>query len=733
MAGTNQMQFLAVVLVALATIVLPARADDGPPAEDGSGVEDALLEYESNARLPETVVTVTRSPRQVFNLPRSVSVIHEETLKELMPRFAVGAIARREPGIIMDIRTATTGDPIMRGFSGFNILALIDGNSLSTLWGEGGFGSDDMYGKIDVDTIERIEIVRGPHSVMYGSNALGGVINFITRSSPYDYTDGGVIAGVRTSLTFMSNMRGLRSRFETYGATADVKWLLGFSAADYQNAESADQELDPTSGRERNFDIRADWKVAEDHEIMFSFLNVYRWNQHRYYRPTQDNVNHRIGATVQWTADHLFDFMEPFSWRFYYQMKRDERRWHEENYREGYAETITFSSDMQAISDLGSGHLLTYGLHASVDQGESADDEQFTFTVPAPTSADAPDTYWYNYALFVQDEWELIDDTLDLTLSARYDYFVFKSKRTNTYTPPVGDPEQDFFTDHTGALTGGIGLVYKINANWRAVASWSRGFRQYAPNFGVRQLGNGVLVPNQLLDPVTAHNYEIGAKTRTPCFDAEIYGYYSDIQDWQALRPDTFMGQDWYDYNGNGVQDANENIISQQSVAGAYVYGMELKGTVYLSKAIEDLPDGFSLWGGFAFNHGKVSDGEYFRHTQPMKGLLAGRWDDPDPKRAMYVEVVTEMVSRYDEIPADRIEHDLAYRQDPQNGDSPLLRSYGGVPGYTIFSLYAGLNLSDNAKLTLAVENFTNKQYRRAHSRMDAFGINFVLGVDIWF
>jgi hemoglobin/transferrin/lactoferrin receptor protein len=630
----------------------------------------------------------------------------------------------------MDIRTTTTGDPIMRGFAGFNLLALIDSNSLSTLWGEGGFGADDMYAKIDVDTVDHIEVVRGPNSVMYGSNALGGVINFITRSSPIDYTTGGIAAGVRTRLTYQSNMQGLRGRFETYGATEDVKWLVGFSAADYQNGHSADQELYPSS--ERNFDIRADWKISEGNELMFSFLDVYRFDQYRYYRPTQDNSAHRIGATIRWAVEEIADNVESFEWRVYYQMKRDERFWNEANYKEGYAQTRTYSTDAQASSTFGD-HILTYGLHISLDQGESADDEQFTFTTPPPTKSDAPDTDWSNYALFAQDEWELIRNTLDLTLSARYDYIVFESKETSTYHPPVGDPGLDYFTDTTGALTGGVGLVWKIDPNWRAVGSWSRGFRQYAPNFGIRQLGNGVLIPNELLDPVVANNYEVGAKTRYPCFDGEAYGYYTDLNDWQELRPDTFQGQDWYDYNGNGEQDANENIVANSAVGSAYVYGFEVKGTIYLSKAIEEIPSGFSLWGGGAWNHGKVSDGNYFRHTQPLTGIIAGRWDDADPKRAAFVELVTRMVAQYDEIPLDRVENDLAYRRDPQNGKSPLLREYGGVPGYTVFSLYTGMNLGENSRLTMAVENFTNKQYRQAHSRMDALGINFILGIDVWF
>jgi hemoglobin/transferrin/lactoferrin receptor protein len=741
---------LAAVLTLLLLLTLPVFADETPAPEGATDakageaaaaeealpeqtVEDAIEEFNATNRLPETAVTATRSRRVTFDLPKSVTVIEEGTITQLAPRYGVAAISDRDPGIIQDIRTVSTGDPIMRGFAGFNLLALIDGNTLSTLWGEGGFGADDMYGKIDIDTIERIEVVRGPNSVLYGSNALGGVFNFITRSSPIDYTSAGYAIGGRVKGTYMSNMGGYRGRFETYGATEDVKWLIGLSTAHYGDGRSGEKELDPTSGSERNFDIRADIKVAEGNEITVSILDVYRWNQHRYYRPTQENKNHRLGVALGWTSENLFDFTELFEWRLYYQKKRDERVWNEATVKKGYAQTITWATDVQAISDAGAGHLLTYGLHASVDKGESADDEQFTFWRPSPKRADAPKTDWWNYAVFLQDEWEIVDDTFTATLAARYDYFIFKSKETSAYVPPVGDPELDYFRDTTGSLTGGLGLVYKIDPNWNAVGSWSRGFRQYAPNFGIRQLGNGVLIPNELLDPVVAYNYEVGLKARYPWIDAEGYLYYSDINDWQELRPDTFLGQDWYDYNGNGVQDANENIISQKGVEDAYVWGFELKSTIYISEAIEGMPEGYSVWGGFAWNRGKTGDGEYFRHTQPARGLLGARWDDADPKRAIYVEFVAEMVDNYHRIPEDRKQNDLAYKKDPQDKNSGLLRSYGGVPGYTVFSLYAGMNLCESSKLTLGIENLTDKKFRRAHSRMDALGINFFASVEVVF
>lgn len=733
---------LGTVLGLAVLLALPPAARAAENAGDGaaeapSALEKAITDYEARTRLPETVVTVTRGPRAIFDLPRSVLRIDRETILEEAPRHLVQTMTNRDAGIIMDIRTGTTGDPVMRGFAGFNILTLVDGNTLSTLWGEGGFGADDMYGKIDPDTVARIEIVRGPNSVLYGSNALGGVINLITRSSPIDYTEEGFAFGGRLRTTYHSVNDGLRGRIEGWGATPELKFLVGYSRADYGNLKRGgdNKELTRTGGRESNVDARADWLFLPGNELTFTVQRVDRWNLGRHYRPTQDNRNERLGLGLTWTADDLFDFMQPFKWRVYYQKKRDERSFYDTG-REGYAETITYSTDLTASTRLAPDHFLTYGLHAHVDDGESPDDEQFTisgFTTAPYTRADAPNSLWANYGIFVQDEWDAIADRLTVTASLRYDFFVFNSAETDEYQPAGGDREADFFRDETGALTGGLGLTYRASEEWRVLGSYSRGFRQFAPNFGFRQLGNGVLIPNELLDPVTSDNFEIGARCRYPAFHAEGFTYYSYIDRWQALRPDTYQGMDWYDFNENGVQDANESIISQQAEEHAWIAGFELRGTVFLPEIVEEIPDGWSVWSSVAWNYGKVSDGEYLRHTQPFRGLVGLRWDDRDPERAAYFELVTEMTAKYDRLPSDREQNDLAYRSDPQDGSSPMLRDYGGVPGYTIVNLYAGLNLCETARLNVGVENLFDKKYRRAHSRMDAPGMNLILSLDIVF
>jgi protein TonB len=457
--------------------------------DEEDGLEAAV---ESYTRLAETFVTAARREEPLYDVPRAVTDIPRDQIVMQRPRHAIDAITRRDAGVVMDMRTTTTGDPIMRGFAGFNILALIDGNTLSTLWGEGGFGADDMYGKVDTETIDKIEIVRGPGSVLYGSNALGGVINFITRSSPIDYTDGELEYGARSSTTYMSNNDGWKLRGEIYGATDTVKGLYGVTYGDYEDGKSADERLDPTRGEEINFDLRTDWLVAPGHEVTVSVLHVYRSPTYRYYRPTQDNKNERWGGALTWRADELGGFMKDFEWTGYYQYKRDQRRFKDTG-KNGFARTVTWSTDVQASSDLPYENLITYGLHASVDKGEAPDDEQFKFTKPKRRS-DSPDSRWANYAVFLQDEYEMLEDCVTVTGAVRYDYFAFNSEDTFSYRPEDGDREADFFRDTEDSWTGGVAVTYKPDEKWRGLGSWSRGFRQFAPNFGFRQLGNGVLL-----------------------------------------------------------------------------------------------------------------------------------------------------------------------------------------------------------------------------------------------
>ncbi len=277
----------------------PGPAGAAPPAAAKPAAE-ARAEEPAPEEIAEVTVTATRTSRDPFELPMTISIFDREEIQRSGTFVALKAPSRREAGIWYDERTGTTTDPIIRGFAGFNLLALVDGNTLSTLWGEGGFGADDMYGKIDPEIVERIEVIHGPSSALYGSNALGAVVNVISRSSPLAFTDGGWAWGTRSKLDFASVNDAAGFRQEVFGAAPQFRFLLGGSARRFEDVRGGGDLglLAPSGGRERNWDFSGEARLGEGRALRFTVQDVHRDHVRRYYRPTQDNANDREAVAL---------------------------------------------------------------------------------------------------------------------------------------------------------------------------------------------------------------------------------------------------------------------------------------------------------------------------------------------------------------------------------------------------------------------------------------------------
>ena len=201
-------------------------------------------------------------------------------------------------------------------------------------------------------------------------------------------------------------------------------------------------------------------------------------------------------------------------------------------------------------------------------------------------------------------------------------------------------------------------------------------------------------------------------------------------ESFQTILPTEFMGQDWYDYNRNGVYDPGADTYQTHSGGTAHVYGIEIEGALSLDLLSRRLT-GWTLSGGFMWNYGKDrTNKQPLRHTHPARGLAKLRWENANPLRGLWFEFTGDFVRHFDRVPDDRLGHDPGCRNDPQAPASGDLRD-DGLPGYSVFDVRGGFNLSETIQATFAVENLFNKKYRRAHSRWDEVGINFVSAIQI--
>ncbi len=723
-----------IVVVLLFWLAPPIAAQDEKPPlprDDRSAIE----------RGADLIVTAARANRSLHDVAASVTVVDEERLRERVLISALDALDD-QIGIWVEKRTQSTSDIVLRGLSGGNILALIDGSTLSTFWGEGGFAGDDMYGKVDGESIERIEVLRGPASLRYGANALGGVVNFITKSSPFDYNEGELELGGRLRAYYASAADEWSLREEFYGAYGDFRWIVGATQRASDDVRSPHRTQEPTSGEEWNFDGKFQFRLSENDYLTVSVQDVNRDHLHRYYRPTQDNFNDRTGVNVLWEREDLdLFFADRMSFKVYYQSKKDVRRFFDGPVKDGtsnltaigIAEWDTFQTSLVLERDLDA-HRIVYGIDYEVTWGESPDDEQFTIYPKngGAVTKPAPDSTWQGIGFFITDEWT-ITDWFEIQGGIRLQAYLFSTDVDGRYVDPGGQPELANIDEDEFTATGALSLLFHPDENTDVWLTYSRGFRQFAPNFGIVKLGFGVLVPNGFLDPVTSDTIELGFRTDQESWGAEGAFYYSDFGDFQNRVSGTFNGQSFYDFDGDGNFSPDEAVIMTSANGNAYVYGVELWAWMKPDLLIWDgIPRGFTLGAGFMYNYGQdETNDEPLRHTHPIRGIVKLRYEEPDEAR-WYAEVSADIVGRYDRIPPGRLLSDPGYRSDPQDPNSPLLRDYG-LPGYTVYDFRAGYRFCEKARMDFGVENFTDKKYRGAHSRWDAAGINAYVSLEVRF
>ena len=694
--------------------------------------------------LYEVVITATRYEQNTFSSARAVTVAGDQEIKE-KNRFSILDVLDDKMGIWIEKRTTTTSDPVIRGLSGGNLLALVDGVTLSTFWGEGGFAGDDMYGKVDAESVGRIEIIRGPASVIYGSNALGGVFNFLTKKSPLEITNRGFQAGGRIKGAFGSSSDYRMGRIETWGASSALKYFVGSSVHSSGNMRAGGEigRISPSGGKDWSLDANAQIRLDQHNSISISGQYFDRTEAYRSYKPKEMNTNKRLGIQIGYANDHSNTLFDKLEVNLYSQYKKDTRTWYKDIEfskldKEGYAWWQNYSMGVHALKATGAKNKILYGASYQVDIAESPDDEQFTVKTPDGDQMASPKTHWNNLGVYLQDEWDLVK-WATLSGGIRYDYFLLKAGDELFYTKP-GDPDTainkamvDPGNYNKNSLTGSAACVFHLNEKINLAINWAHGFRMFPPSFGFRQTGYGVIIPNGLLAPATANMFEISPRYRSNSFEFIASIYYTKFQNFQQPIPGEYNGNKYIDYNHNGTYEPNERVYVNAPDGDAFVTGVELE-LEYALGSLTDFLRNFHIAGGFMYNYGRMKyhgqDEVPLRHTHPPRGLIKLRYDLEKEKFNLWGEFTTNIVGRYDQIEKARLNSDVGYLENPQDTKSGLYRDYG-LPSYTVFDIRGGVRLFQNVTMTLEVENIFDIRYRSAHSRMDASGRSVLVGVEV--
>lgn len=225
------MRRIPAAMLLCTTVLSPAFADDTPTVVPPAGntPQAPVVPPIVNVPLHDVVVTASRIPTEVENIPAGVSVIDRETMQTRDYNTLVDALSA-VPGL----RVVQSGGPggnasvFIRGTNSDHVLVLLDGMPINDAADPGGafnFGVDTL------GDIERIEVVRGPMAAVYGANAIGGVINLITRrgTQPGVHLTGDLAGGYPAQGRGTVNASGVTGPWD-YSATAELQTQRGFDS-----------------------------------------------------------------------------------------------------------------------------------------------------------------------------------------------------------------------------------------------------------------------------------------------------------------------------------------------------------------------------------------------------------------------------------------------------------------------------------------------------------------------
>ncbi len=717
--------------VAFATLALAATLSTARAADEGtrSSLADTTRPA---ALLNEVVVTGSRYAREIYRSPQSLSLISLRHLRQELPTVPLDALAQ-VPGVASSKDSPWAQQMVLRGMSGQRVLVLMDGSPMNNVRGRG-----PQPSLIGPEQIERIEVVRGPASVAYGSDALGGVVNIITREADRGSAPSlngaatvGGSSGDRQRNAYLELIPRI-GRFSAFLSSGGRK-ADDFEAPTGKIKDSAFQDYDAL------FNMRYDFTAQT---VLKSGVQLYRGDdigipglsveapgysqKFRYKNYDRDFVH--------LTLDHNYknSWLSGTRARTYYQ--REKRDFYSDiniglgpgtnwlQQKDRYFDLETWGAQLQATSVKTALYQFTGGLDLIRDLPAGTNDERNLYTSngtptgpPFPglppgtkTTMSVPKGTFDSYAGFMQSEW-FLNPRWTLSAGGRYTHYRYRSDAGVSDPDPsngFGAPANTFqaMKVDNDALSGSLGLVYEPIQDFYLTANVANGYRQ--PNaqdlFFDGPASVGTVLGNTDLKPEKSVSYDLGMRwgPGDVAFTGSVfYSTYKDLIDAVLIATDS---------QGN-------NTFQYFNIATARIYGGEAeaqwqfldnwRARAAVSGAVGDI----TSRDGIMKLYGIDTDKAALPSVPPFGGNFGLRWTDSS--RRFWVEPSARFSWRYNRLP-------LA----PPGLEEFVVAKKEWIAG----DLFAGMAIPTGQRLVLGVRNIADTNYTPALSSLPEPGISFV-------
>lgn len=425
---------------------------------------------------PDVVVTATRTQEEVKAVPQTVEVITKEDIEQLGATDVYSAL-RLAANVDVTSAGMAGHNVMIRGMSTNHTLILIDGKRFA---GEDTSATQNVYalGRLSLSNIERIEIVRGSASAQYGSDALGGVINIITKKSK----EPSVMVGLSTGSEAINNYYHI-----DFGKQGNFSSTFDMRFSDVRKNMQSGDEGSNYYGPIQDFNFSGTWDLGNDKEIDLT-LGYYNEHTKADYADKYTSGMQTSKDKKEWYDYRRYDYSLGYSGKtdnsdymirtFYSRLDKENNLYNYRSNFPGSMENILGSMypkydwdkstytlwgiEGKNTIQLNDNHLLTFGgeyRQNKVEGTRLSDGGDNVHQVSQSGNGIVSNKYYSDkeintWAGYIQDEWQ-VNDKLLVIPSIRYDHN----------------------SSFGGEVTPKIGATYFISDNSRIKANWGKGFK----------------------------------------------------------------------------------------------------------------------------------------------------------------------------------------------------------------------------------------------------------------
>ncbi|MCD6116263.1 TonB-dependent receptor [bacterium] len=672
-------------------------------------------------RSPGISVTATRSERGVTDISQAVNLITENAIRERNQKTSA-EVLRDEPGVFVQKTSHGGGSAIIRGLSSNQILLLVDGirmnNSTYRL------GNHSYLTMIDYFTLNQIEVVRGPTSVMYGSDALGGTINAITKDVVQGESKSGI--GYRVFGRWASADNERTSRVDMSYSGKRIGMLGGVSVKKFGDLRRGVKNSLPELEHSVNGPVQSpsgfdclDWDYklisypSETTKLIFSSQYTKKSNLPRYDKYENDGYylwlynpqkRHLSYLRLEKSLNNLYvsSLQVTASMNIQDEGRKKQKKPESSITKEWVGvKTGGFSVQLRSFFNK---HFLTYGseIYHDLINAERYKQDPVTFVSQKDEQARYPDGAVYtSIGAYLQDEVN-ISGRLKSVTGVRLSRFYTK------FSLPASSPITDIFgetiSQNFHALTGSEGLIYKMSDGVFLNCNFGQAFR--APNLSdISKLGeskgNTFEIPNPELRPESMTSFDTGVKIEKKNVSAEVSVYYASVNNLIASADAV--------YGGSSVIERNSilfKVKSKQNTGRAYLCGVE--------SALNYRSDIIDVFSNLTMPYGwNVTLGEPVGGIPPLFGLFGAQIN----MTGCSIEWFVRFAAKQDKLSSDDM-------------DDPRI-PVGGTPGWVTVNLRANYNIPHIGEIMCSIENIFDVNYREHGSGINGPGRNFIISIEI--